>query len=115
MIYEDMYKKPLEKEFYERFPEDTYATAEVLLHIFYNIYNKSVGPKIIERFLLPKGQIADVKNTGPMITYMSDISGDDEDDKRKADNPKIEIIHEINNTTSSTEESTEEQDESIKF
>ena len=41
-IYQDLYNKILSEELIQKFPEFTYIVAEVILHLFHNMYHKDI-------------------------------------------------------------------------
>ena len=52
-IYTDLYGKPLEHNLVIRFRENKFIIAEVIMHLFHNIYNKNSTPeKVLQKFLL---------------------------------------------------------------
>ncbi len=54
-IYQDLYGKKIKLNRLKRFKEFEYITAEVILHLFHNIYNKDMKEEeLLERFLMPK-------------------------------------------------------------
>ena len=53
-IYQDLYAKSLSDNILDRFKEDTFITAEVIMHLFHNIYNKHLDEEnLLKRFLSP--------------------------------------------------------------
>lgn len=51
-IYHDLYGMELENKIANKFKENTFITAEVILHLFYNIYNKQLSQKqLLSKFL----------------------------------------------------------------
>ena len=52
-IYHDLYHRYLSKEIVNRFKEYHFATAEVILHLFHNVYNMDVTEEqLLEKFLI---------------------------------------------------------------
>lgn len=53
-IYMDLYGKQLDTNLVNRFRSDEFIIAEVIIHLFHNIYNKNTTPeKILQKFLVP--------------------------------------------------------------
>ncbi len=53
-IYFDLYNKTLDQGIVDRFYEDKYITAEIILHLFHNVYNKEVEEEtLLKKFLKP--------------------------------------------------------------
>jgi ATP-dependent 26S proteasome regulatory subunit len=51
-IYKDLYGKQLSDELINKFKENTFLTAEVIMHLFYNIYNKHISEEVLlQKFL----------------------------------------------------------------
>ena len=51
-IYNDLYGKYPKKENLDRFREHTFITAEVIMHLFHNVYNKNVSEEeLLKKFL----------------------------------------------------------------
>lgn len=54
-VYRDLYKKQLEEEYLNAFSENTFITAEVILHLFYNKFNTELSTaELLEPFLIKK-------------------------------------------------------------
>lgn len=53
-IYKDLYDNNIPEEILERFPENKWITAKVILHLFHNSFNRNLSvDKLMESFLLP--------------------------------------------------------------
>lgn len=53
-IYQDLYERVLAPEWVEKFPEHTFITAEVILHLFYNKFNTDISvEELLKPFLTP--------------------------------------------------------------
>lgn len=53
-VFKDLYERPIQKEFLDQFPENTFTTAEVILHLFYNKFNKAIKEEdLLKPFLKP--------------------------------------------------------------
>ena len=51
-IYYDLFEKMLDESLVKRFPEDTFITAKVILHLFHNSFNKKITiEKLMEPFI----------------------------------------------------------------
>jgi SpoVK/Ycf46/Vps4 family AAA+-type ATPase len=51
-IYKDLYDKTMPEEIIERFPENKWITAKVILHLFHNSFNRTMSvEKLMESFL----------------------------------------------------------------
>lgn len=57
-VFKDLYERPMQTEFLQRFPEDMFTTAEVILHLFYNKFNKNILEEdLLKPFLTPKQEL----------------------------------------------------------
>jgi hypothetical protein len=41
-VFKDLYERPIQASTLAKFPEDKYTTAEIILHLFYNKFNKGI-------------------------------------------------------------------------
>ena len=75
-VFKDLYERPMQKEFLLRFPEDVFTTAEVILHLFYNKFNKNILEEdLLKPFLIPKIEISMPVTESPNLipSYPSQI------------------------------------------
>jgi len=63
-IYYDLFGENLSEQLLQRFPEDKFITAKVILHLFHNSFTKNVNPeKLLEPFIDPPCEIITNYNT----------------------------------------------------
>ena len=54
-IYHDLYNRHLKQQYVDRFREFDFITAEVILHLFHNVYNVDIDDEqLLEKFLKPQ-------------------------------------------------------------
>jgi len=64
-IYSDLYSKHLQPELLNKFPENTYIVADVILHLFHSMYNKEIEQEeLLSKFIDQVGETNQIDKMG---------------------------------------------------